>query len=227
MSSIPTAVDPSAGAHGAASAGAAAPATPGRQARRSPRPQPPSAPPRPALRVVPHRRRSTATVVVGATAATFAVLLATAAVHTTIVSGQREIDQLDSRIEAGEQRNQALRLRVAQMEAPERIVKAGFADGMVIPDEVIWLTPGPDGQADASVASRATAPEPPPPADNVTVPELPPPADSVTVPEPPPPADSATDAPTDPAIDERADAPGGPGVDGDPSSGGVGDGAGG
>lgn len=120
----------------------------------------PHAPPRPALRIVRHRRRWTGTVVAGATAATFVVLLATAAVHTTIVSGQREIDQLDSRIEAGEQRNQALGLQVAQMEAPERIVEAATADGMVVPDEVIWLTPRPGGGADASVAARATTPGP-------------------------------------------------------------------
>lgn len=146
-----------------ASPDAPGPDAPGPARSRRTRPdatRPAQAPTRPALHIVAHRRRWTGTAVAGATAATFAVLLATAAVHTTIVSGQREIDQLDSRIEVGQHRNQALDLRVAQLEAPERIVEAATADGMVVPDEVIWLTPRPGGGADASVAARATTPDP-------------------------------------------------------------------
>jgi cell division protein FtsL len=132
---------------------AAAPARPGRPLR------PPSAPAEPSLRLVPRRRRRTRAVVTLTTIVVFVVLFATAAVHTTIVSGQRDLDRIASRIETGERRNQTLRLRVAELESPGRVVDAATADGMEVPDEVTWLTPQPDGGTEASTAPRAGAPE--------------------------------------------------------------------
>lgn len=139
----------------ASRAGAAAPARPARPLR------PSSTPVAPALRLVPRRRRRTRAVVTLATVVVFVVLFATAAVHTTIVSGQRDLDRIDERIQTGERRNQALRLRVAELGSPGRVVDAATADGMEVPDEVTWLTPQPDGGTEASTAPRARAPEAP------------------------------------------------------------------
>lgn len=103
---------------------------------------------RPDLRVVPPRRPTGAIVAVSLVAV-FAVLLATAALNTMLVSGQRDLDRIESQIRQGEQRNQALTLQVAELESPERIVAAAEAQGMVEPDEVIWLTRRPDGGSDS------------------------------------------------------------------------------
>jgi cell division protein FtsL len=106
---------------------------------------------RPDLRVVPPRR-PTGAIVAASLVLVFGVLLATAALNTVLVSGQRDLDRIESQIREGEQRNQALTLQVAELESPERIVEAAEAQGMVEPDEVIWLTPRPDGGSDAMTA---------------------------------------------------------------------------
>jgi hypothetical protein len=113
------------------------------------------APTRPDLRVVPPRR-PTGVIVVASLVLVFGVLLATAALNTVLVSGQRDLDRIESDIRDGERRNQALALEVAEMESPDRIVAAAEAQGMVEPDEVIWLTPRADGGSD----SMTTASDP-------------------------------------------------------------------
>jgi hypothetical protein len=114
------------------------------------------APTRAELRLVPPRRPTGAVAVV-ALVLVFGVLLATAALNTLLVSGQRDLDRIEAEIREGEQRNQALRLRVAELESPERIVDAASAAGMVEPTEVRWITVQPDG---ASAADTAEAPVP-------------------------------------------------------------------
>jgi cell division protein FtsB len=109
------------------------------------------APTRPHLRVVPPHRPTGAIVAVSLVLV-FGVLLATAALNTMLVSGQRDLDRIESEIREGEQRNQALRLQVAEMESPEHIRAEAERLGMVEPDEVIWLTPRPDGGSDAMTA---------------------------------------------------------------------------
>lgn len=106
------------------------------------------APARPDLRVVP-ARRPTGAIVVASLVVVFAVLLATAALNTMLVSGQRDLDRIEAEIREGQQRNQALALEVAEMESPAHIMEAAERQGMVEPDEVIWLTPRPDGGADS------------------------------------------------------------------------------
>jgi cell division protein FtsL len=110
------------------------------------------APTRPDLRVVP-ARRPTGAIVVASLVLVFGILLATAALNTMLVSGQRDLDRIEAEIRDGEQRNQALALEVAEKESPARIVAAAEAQGMVEPDEVIWLTPRPDGGTDAMTAT--------------------------------------------------------------------------
>lgn len=110
---------------------------------------------RPDLRVVPPRRPTGAVVVV-ALLVVFGVLLATAALNTVLVSGQRDLDRIEAEIREGEQRNQALRLRVAELESPERIVAAATAAGMIQPDEVRWIALQPDGTSDVDADPRTT-----------------------------------------------------------------------
>lgn len=103
---------------------------------------------RPDLRVVP-APRPTAAIVLVALVVVFGVLLATAALNTMLVSGQRDLDRMETEIREGERRNQALALEVAELETPDRIKEAALAAGMVEPDEVTWVAPRPDGTSDA------------------------------------------------------------------------------
>jgi cell division protein FtsL len=115
---------------------------------------------RPHLEVVaPPRRRIGGPVVVVVTIVVFVVLLGTAGLNTVIVARQRQLDQVDTQISEGSTRNEALRLEVAQLESPGRIVESARAAGMDIPDEVTWLAPRADGGAEASTAERATGPD--------------------------------------------------------------------
>jgi len=120
-------------------------------ALRAPRTIEVDAPTRPDLHVVPPRR-PTGAIVVASLVIVFGILLATAALNTMLVSGQRDLDRIESEIREGEQRNQALALQVAEMESPERIVEAAEAQGMVEPEVVIWLTPRVDGGSDSMTA---------------------------------------------------------------------------
>jgi cell division protein FtsL len=78
----------------------------------------------------------------------FGVMLLAAAVHTTIVSGQRQLDRVDQRIADTSRQNQSLRLEVAELESPARIVEAATEDGMVVPEDVTWLAPQADEASD-------------------------------------------------------------------------------
>lgn len=109
-------------------------------------------PPPPALRLVPAPQtpRRMRMVLVLSTVLVFGVMLLAVAVHTTMVSGQQELDQVNERIAETSRQNQSLRLQVAELESPARIVEAATEDGMVVPEDVTWLTP----QADAGSAPR-------------------------------------------------------------------------
>jgi cell division protein FtsL len=121
-----------------------------------PAPAESDAPNRPDLRVVPPRR-ATGSVVIAAVVLVFGVLLATAALNTMLVSGQRDLDRIEAEIREADQRNQALAVEVAQLESPERIVEAAEAQGMVVPTDPTWLTIRPDGAADATATSEEGA----------------------------------------------------------------------
>lgn len=112
-------------------------------------PQPAPAPtpaPRPNhLRVVAptervRRRLSPATAVL-LTAAVFATLLAVAVAQTVLVQAQVRLDRLDAQLSAEQARYQELRKDAAELESPERIVDAARAQGMVIPDDLLYLQP--------------------------------------------------------------------------------------
>ncbi len=104
---------------------------------------------RPPLRVVDRRERSprtrrrrAAAVVVLATLLLFGALFGMAVFQTILVQGQARLDRLDQRIAAEQQRLEGLRVDVAALEAPDRIVaEAERRLGMVPPDEVLYVAP--------------------------------------------------------------------------------------
>ncbi len=109
-----------------------------------PRPRPAERPNH--LRVVApservRRRRITPAMAVILTAALFATLLAVAVAHTVLVEGQVRLDRLDARLVEEQARYQELRTQVAELESPARIVQAAQQQGMVTPDDLVYLQP--------------------------------------------------------------------------------------
>ena len=125
---------------------------------RAPRPtprrvaQPEPAPRRPHLRVVPPptrpavrpsvRRRRTRAVLVVAMAVVFGSLMASAMFHGLLVSGQSDLDRLDTQIQAEKSALAQEQLDVANLQSPARIAAEARKLGMVPADQQHWVTPG-------------------------------------------------------------------------------------
>ena len=119
---------------------------------RAPRPAPLVAPTRrpvaparrPSLEVVPERRRrlrTGPTVLLGGLLA-FVIAFALVVAQALLVQGQQRLDDLGTQVSQADRRQQELRLQVAQLESPSRIVAAATNDlGMVPPAGVTYLTP--------------------------------------------------------------------------------------
>jgi cell division protein FtsL len=112
---------------------------------------------RPSLRVVDRRRRApryglwTAMAIFGV----FGVLLAVVMFHTVLLQNQRRLDQLDTQVRDEQALYQQLRLEVAQLSAPQRIIDAATTKlGLVPSQSTIYLTPS---GADAVAARQAEA----------------------------------------------------------------------
>ncbi len=109
-------------------------------ARRAPRPQ---------LRLVDDarlqraaRQRRARRLAVTAAVMAGLVFMALAGSHAFLVTNQVRIDELQQRVDEAQARHQALRLQVATLEAPDRIVSVAQDDlGLVRPDEVTYLRP--------------------------------------------------------------------------------------
>jgi hypothetical protein len=87
------------------------------------------------------------------TALVFVVLAALAGAHTLIAQGQIRLDGLDEKVQDEQARYQQLRKDVAEAESPDRIVEAAEAQGMVSPNDLVYLQPPTDeGDRDASAA---------------------------------------------------------------------------
>lgn len=93
-------------------------------------------------------------------------LFALAAFHAMLASGQADLDRIELQVSDAQARYEALRLQVAELEAPSRIVReAQERLGMVPPPGVTYLTPSEAsvdavGQAaadDASITSDEAA----------------------------------------------------------------------
>lgn len=125
---------------------------------RAPRPTPrrvapvEPAPRRPHLRVVPPparpsvrpsvRRRRTRAVLIVAMAVVFGSLMASAMFHGLLVSGQSELDRLDTQIQAEKSALAQEQLDVANLQSPARIAAEARKLGMVPADQQHWVTPG-------------------------------------------------------------------------------------
>ena len=92
----------------------------------------------------PHRRtrhRRARVVVLLAVAGVGAVLLALVAAHVVITQNQFRLEALQARAEVQQERYERLRLHVAELEAPERIVAAAQERlGMVPPPGITYLS---------------------------------------------------------------------------------------
>jgi cell division protein FtsL len=94
----------------------------------------------------------------------FAGMLAVAAVQAFLVQGQIQLDDLDNRVATQQAEYEQVRLDVARLEAPERIVEAAQSHlGMVEPADVTYLTPdrvdapAPDEDDGATTGEEAAA----------------------------------------------------------------------
>jgi cell division protein FtsL len=133
--------------------------------RRPPNPRPVS---RPALKVVPpntltrrgrqrRARRFGAALSVILVVAIFGVVAA----HVALTQRQFQLEQLEREAAAAEAQYERLRLEVAQLESPDRVVAAAQALGMVPPASVTYLastraTPADGGERPAPSGEWAT-----------------------------------------------------------------------
>jgi cell division protein FtsL len=85
----------------------------------------------------------------------FAIAFGLVVAQTALVQGQQRLDDAQDRIAEATERQQELRLQVAQLEAPDRVVAAATDLGMVPPEGVTYLTPS--GLATATSGATATA----------------------------------------------------------------------
>ena len=130
------------------------------QLRPEPRHAPAAKPARrPELQVVPKRRRrlrTGPTVFLGGLI-TFVVAFALVVAQAMLVQGQQQLDELDGRINEATRRQQELRLQVAELESPDRIVASAQQLGMVTPPKVTYLAPTVEETPAADDDTRAAA----------------------------------------------------------------------
>ena len=124
------------------------------------------------LRVVPagyvsaraRRKRARRLVVLGGVAIA-AALFGVVAFHVVLTQNQLDIQHLRAEADAASVKQQQLRLQVAQLESPERVVEAAQMLGMVPPATVRYLSPNgtaaaPQAQPPTATPARAAPPKP-------------------------------------------------------------------
>ncbi|HET9690569.1 MAG TPA: hypothetical protein VFP61_05415 [Acidimicrobiales bacterium] len=121
---------------------------------------------RPDLRVVerpgrrlalPRGRAAVVTVFAGLAA----VMLGLVYLHVVLAQRQIELDRLTARTAAAEQHYQALRLQVAQLESPGRIIATAEGRlGMRPPATVHYVSPPPQSPSPTAAPSPASGPAP-------------------------------------------------------------------
>lgn len=83
------------------------------------------------------------------TVSLFGALFGVAVSHAMLIESQMDLEQLDERASSEQARYERLRLDVAQLESPDRIIReAQDRLGMVPADDVVWLTPDQPAPAD-------------------------------------------------------------------------------
>jgi len=105
----------------------------------------PSAEPAPALRVVPRhiRRRRAGVVIATGVVIVFAVMLGLVAFQAKIAQDQLRIDRMERDLDGAEGQLSRLRLQIAQLQAPERVVAEAQKLGLQRPgpDQIRQITP--------------------------------------------------------------------------------------
>lgn len=135
--------------------------------------RPTTAPPavvRPRLRLVDNtrlevavRRRRARRLLVAAAVLAVGALLALAGVNALLVSNQVRLDALEQQVVEAQARHQALRLEVATLEAPERVVSAATERlGMVAPETITYVQPAPPPAAAPGEATPTASSSPGP-----------------------------------------------------------------
>lgn len=119
------------------------------------------------LQVASRRRRGRALLVLSALLVV-ASLFGVVAFHAMLVSGQGRLDGLQQEVSEEQARYQALRLEVAELEAPNRIVEVAQGRlGMVSPTSIAYLAPvsvegggtaAPGADGDEPAVTTASAP---------------------------------------------------------------------
>ena len=134
-----------------------------------PRPAPPvkRAPARPELRVVreeelreAERARVFRQLVVAATIIGALCLFGVVVFHVLLTQNQFRLDKLQEQSLERQAEYDRLRLQVAELESPDRVIAAAQALGMVTPPKVTYLAPTveePGAGADPARAAEATA----------------------------------------------------------------------
>jgi hypothetical protein len=114
---------------------------------------------RPDLRVVePSRRRlRTAPILCGAGVLVFAALLASAVFYSVLVSGQDNLDRMNTSISSEQAALQRAKLALARAQSPGRIAEAARQRGMVPADHQTWVTPN-SGAAPVVTGDVTTGP---------------------------------------------------------------------
>ncbi len=123
------------------------PARAPRTAPRRPAARPAPAPARPNLRVVgpPVRRPRAARWFVLSVVIVFGALLASAVVHSLLVSGQAHLDQVDQQVRVENERLAREQARLADYQSPERIAREAAKLGMVPATDQTWVSDATDG----------------------------------------------------------------------------------
>jgi cell division protein FtsL len=119
----------------------------------------------PALRVVPRhvRRRRAGLIAAVAVTAVFGLMLGLVAFQAKIAQDQLRIDRMEQDLRAAEDRFQQLRLQVAELQAPGRVVAEAEGLGLVRPDpdKIQYLAPPPEAVTDVLAAQGTPVPEGP------------------------------------------------------------------
>lgn len=124
------------------------------------------APARPSLRLVDDprlevasRQRRARVLLVLAGVLVIGSLFGVVICHAMLVTGQGRLDGLEQEVAQEQTRHQSLRLKVAELESPGRIVEAAQGFGMVSPAEITYLTPVPTSSGGGTGAESADRPD--------------------------------------------------------------------
>jgi cell division protein FtsL len=97
---------------------------------------------RPDLRIVPRlRRRRAGVVAMLVCIIVFGVMLGLVAFQAKIAADQQRLDHIDQQTSNAQTEYERLRVIVAQLESPQAVISAAEAKGMVVPDNVTYITP--------------------------------------------------------------------------------------